>query len=106
MLSEEELAQLTALIRREGGMQPFIAALAAGRAERQKAAALRELAQVIQVTVSDWPALADWVAANRDNAGLQTILSAITAAAEARDDSKLGPLMAALYAAVRGHFGV
>ncbi len=106
MLTQQEQTQIAALITREGGLDTLLDEIRAARAIDRKQAALTALASAISVTVTDWPALGAFIAANKDNAALMPVLADIKAAAAARDASKLGPLMVALYAACERHFGL
>lgn len=106
MLTPQQAAQLKAVIAQEGGWDGFREAAFAALAQDRKDAALAALASAISVNVTDWTALGAFIQANKDNAALMPVLADIKAAAAARDASKLGPLMVALYAACVRHFGI
>jgi hypothetical protein len=103
-LSTTEQTQLRAIITREGGLQAFADEVQDLYIKDRQAAALTALSGAISVAVTNWAALATYVA-QADNITLYAALDAITQAAAARDASKLGPLFAELYAAAKNHLG-
>jgi hypothetical protein len=104
MLSTAEKTQIRALITREGGPQALSDEVQDLHIADRQASALTALQPAISATVTDWPALAAYVA-QASNATLYAALDAITAAAAAKDASKLGPLLVALYGATKAHLG-
>ncbi|HWR52239.1 MAG TPA: hypothetical protein VN428_14100 [Bryobacteraceae bacterium] len=101
-LSTAEQTQLRAIIQREGGLQAFADEVQVAYIADRQAAMLTALQSAITVTVSDWAAVTSSVTA-ASSVGLYAALDAITQAAAARDASKLGPLMVALYGAAKKH---
>jgi hypothetical protein len=104
-LSQAEQTQLKALIVREGGYAAFDAELDALYVATTQTAALVTLTPAITVTVQDWVALNAYVA-QASNATLYSVMAAIGVAATAKDATQLGPLLVALYAAVKAHLKV
>ncbi len=104
-LTNQEKTQLAAIITREGGLAAFTGQVQSLQAANAQAAAIATLTPVIMAAVQDWPALSAYVG-QATNAGLYQIVGAITADVAARDRSRLGPLLGALYGAVKAHLSV
>jgi hypothetical protein len=106
-LSTQEQTQLKTLITREGGLPAFAAEVQALFVATTQASALTTLAPAITVTVQDWAAVRAYVSGpGASNQTLYSVMDAIKTAAAAGDASQLGPLMVALYAAVKAHLSV
>jgi hypothetical protein len=109
MLTSQEQTAVRNIITREGGVNAVLDQVRALSIADKKAAALVALGSAISVTVTDWQAVAQHVAqARRDTnlaATLPSVIQDITAAATAKDDSRIGPLMVQLYAAAKARLG-
>lgn len=104
-LSTAEQNQIRTLITREGGVSAFASEVQALYVASTQAAALTTLGPAVTVTVQDWPAVAAFVAQS-SNATMYSVMGAINTAAVARDATQLGPLLVALYAAVKAHLSL
>lgn len=104
-LSAAEQTQIKALIAREGGIAAFTSEVQAVNVANTQAAALTALGPAVSVTVTDWAAVASFIAAS-SNVTLYSVMAAIKASAAARDASQMGPLLVALYGAVKAHLSL
>lgn len=101
-----EAAQLVALATREGGLKPLVDQMQAAYTASANAGAVTALNTAIVVTVPNWQAVLDYVAAPPSNLTIKTVMGDIVKASGSRDASKLGPLFAALFAANKRQLGM
>lgn len=104
-LSQAEQTQIKALITREGGVAVFTAEVQAANVSNTQAASLATLGPAVTVTVTDWTAVTNFVA-GATNVTLYSVMAAIKTAATAHDATQMGPLLVALYGAVKAHLSL
>jgi hypothetical protein len=93
------------MIAQEGGFSGFLNSAQTAFIAAAHANALSTLAPAITVTVQDWTAIQTYVA-QATNVTLYSVMGAIAASATARDATQLGPLMVALYGAVKNNLNL
>ena len=99
-LSPTEVASLNTIINREGSIATVVEQFRDAQAASKRTAAISMLSPAVQVTVSDWLVLQTFIQQSSDEF-LALVMSAIQDALVARNASALGPMLIALYAAVR-----
>jgi hypothetical protein len=88
------------------GMQAVVDGMLEVYNEQKTTNASSALVGVLTISVADWAALERFISAETSSSAVQEIVRATKKAIQDRDTGILGPLLGALYAAVRVHWAL
>lgn len=103
-LAQQHIAAVLAEVA-ASGLPATMAAIQSAYIAARVASAQTELAGAISLTVSDWDAVNEFLAAGVASPAVYPILAAIQAKIAAEDATGLDVLLFALYAATKAHLG-